>query len=94
MPTYKVFFEKDDRKYYVNFRSNSKRLQAILQKTHKSTTVTYEYIDNYEIKLSLPIIIAEIISVVFMAAFFTKTSGMNAGVKGGSGSNIYQKLLG
>jgi 1,4-dihydroxy-2-naphthoyl-CoA synthase len=29
-----------------------------------------------------------------MAAFFTQTGRMNTGVKGGSGSNIYQKLLG
>jgi hypothetical protein len=31
-----------------------------------------------------------------MAAFFTKTSGMNAGMKGGSGSgsNIYQQFIG
>jgi len=89
-----VFFGKDDRKYFVNFRSNTERLKKLLEKTDEKTKVTYEYIDNYEIKMGLPIILAEIISVVFMAAFFTRTSSMGGGVKGRSSSNMLQSLLG
>jgi len=54
--------------------------------------VTYEYRSNYEIKLTLPTLLANLLSVVFIAAFFSRSSSMTGGVKGGS--NVYEQLLG
>lgn len=41
----------------------------------------------------MPTLIANLISVLFIAAFFTKSSSMTSGVKN-SGANIYDQLLG
>lgn len=56
--------------------------------------VTYTYIKNYEIKLTLPTLIAEIISIIFIAAFFTRSSSMTSGVKNSSSSNMMNQLMG
>ena len=91
-PVYKIFFEKDSKQYFVNFASNADRMHNVLKKKHKDIKVVYEYISNYEIKLGMPTILANIISVLFIAAFFTRSSSMTSGTK--SGSNMYQQLLG
>jgi AFG3 family protein len=49
-------------------------------------------VTNYEIKLGFPSVFANIISIIFIAAFFTKSSSMTS--TRSSGSNIYQQLLG
>lgn len=41
----------------------------------------------------MPTLIANLISVLFIAAFFTKSTSMTSGVKN-SGANIYDQLLG
>lgn len=55
--------------------------------------MAYEYLTNYEIKLGLPTVLANIVSVLFIAAFFTRSSNMTSSNRS-SGSNIYQQLLG
>jgi ATP-dependent Zn protease len=92
-PVYKIFFEKDNKTYFVNFGANSDRLQKILKLKHKDIKVSYEYISNYEIKLGFPTVLANFISVLFIAAFFTRSSSMTSSTKNSS-SNIYQQLLG
>jgi ATP-dependent Zn protease len=92
--SYKVFFEKDNKRYFVNFGSNADRLQKILRQKHKGIKVVYEYVSNYEIKLGLPTVLANLISVLFIAAFFTRSSSLSSGTRNSSNSNIYQQLLG
>ena len=91
-PVYKIFFEKDNKTYFVNFGANSERLKNVLKMRHKDIKVSYEYISNYEIKLGFPTVIANFISVLFIAAFFTRSSSMTSSTK--NSSNIYQQLLG
>lgn len=40
-PNYQVFFEKDSKKYFVNFNSNCDRLQRALARGHSDCKVTY-----------------------------------------------------
>jgi hypothetical protein len=67
-------------------------LKKALARRHSESKVTYEYRSNYEIKLTLPTLLANLLSVVFIAAFFSRSSSMTGGVKGGS--NVYEQLLG
>lgn len=92
-PVYQIHFEKDSKKYFVNFNANYKRLCSVLEKKHSETKITYEYMSNYEIKLGMPTLVANLISVLFVAAFFTKSTSMTSGVKS-SGTGIYDQLLG
>lgn len=95
-PVFKVFFEKDNKKYFVNYNS-ADRLNNILKKRHPNIKVTYQYKTNYEIKLNSLSIITNIISTVFIAAFFARSSSMTGGIKNsnkGSGNNLMNQLLG
>lgn len=93
-PNYKVYFSKDDKQYYVNFNSNYERLTRVLAQRHSDIKVTYSYVTNYEIKLGIPTLAANLISVLFIAAFFTRSSSMTGGIKNSSSSNIYNQMLG
>lgn len=64
-----------------------------INKCHSGCLVTYEYKTNYEIKLSTPTIIANLLAVFVLAAFFSKSGSMTSGVKN-SNSKLYEQLLG
>lgn len=64
-----------------------------INKCHSGCLVTYQYKTNYEIKLSVPQIIANLLAVFVLGAFFSKSGSMTSGVKN-SNSKLYEQLLG
>ena len=94
-PNYRVYFQRDSKEYYVSFLNNSQKLRATLEKRHPSTQLTYHYVTNYEIKLTKPTLIAKLISVIFLASFFTRSNSMTGGVKNNtSGAGLSNQILG
>lgn len=70
----------------------------MLGRLHEGVKVHYKYDENYEIKLAKPVLIAQIISVLFITAFFLKTSSMGSSSSGikknsGSASNLAAQFL-
>lgn len=84
---------KDSRKYYVTIYNDESRFKRIINKLSSNVIVKYQYQPNLELKMTNVHTLANIISVIFITAFFLRSSSMGSVKKGSSGMGGINNLL-
>lgn len=93
--TYKVFFAKEGstKLCYVNYAQDIKAFKDLIESLSTKPKIQYVYRPNYEVKLSTIMIAINIISVLFITAFFIKTNSLGSVKKGSSSTTNIADLL-
>lgn len=92
---YKVKFLRNSHEYVVNYKDQGerfKKIQKILEENANEFNLKYEYVPNIEVSTAKYYIFFNIISTIFIAAYFLRSQSIQKVNKNKGGSNISQML--
>jgi ATP-dependent Zn protease len=90
---YRIEFMKDSRKHFITIYNDVARFKGIINKLSSNVVVKYEYQPNFELKMTNVHTVANIISVIFITAFFLRSSNMGSVKKGSTKMGGLNDLL-